>query len=418
MRCSKGFGVDTQALRSMSSRGPVRTLSRRCCSRSNARRVVTTCGSFLRVGSIIVGVPGPWGDQDEVLAAIGSADGPATFVAEGDRIIDVRSGRSLAFEVYPHDPRMEEAFAAASGGKLSKQELWSVAKHRTTVYLIGPDCSLAGARHVMATAAHLLDVGGVGVKVESAGVAHAPDCFRYHARSGATLSAYRMFVTLVGGEATEHHYSCGMHNLGLPDVSVVGSVPVDEAAGILTTFNQWNLLERPRLKAGAWFSCAEGEPAFTASHHPFGYEEDDPLNNPLGRWHLSPTDRPGPGRYATSMSEPMFMALSRNSPEVVEATRRARATVGYLREQFASPYEYGRYLVKVRFPDGGRVGVALGAARGDRRADLPRNSVRGAARARPALRQRDDRASAQRFGGLGDHQERYAGRRLLDAHPA
>jgi len=304
------------------------------------------------VGDIIVGVPGPWVDQDEVRSAIRSVNGPATFVAEDDRIIDARSGVSLAFEVYPRDPRMEEAFAAAGGGKLSKQEQRSIAKHRTTVYLIGENCSLAGARQVMVTAAHLLDVGGVGVKVESAGVAHAPDRFRYHARSGATLSAYRMFVTLVGGGATEHHYSCGMHNLGLPDVSVVGSVPVDEAAGILTTFNHWNLLEHPRLKEETWFSCGEGEPAFTASHRPFAYEEDDPLNNPLGRWHLSPTDHAGPGRYAPSSNEPMFMALSRDAPEVIEATRRARATVGYLREQFASPYEYGRYLVKVRFRDG------------------------------------------------------------------
>jgi len=302
------------------------------------------------VGPIIVGVPGPWADQDEVLAAIGSVDGPAPFVAEDAQIIDARSGASLAFEVYPHDPRMEEAFAIASGGKLSKKELRSIAKHRATVYLLGRDCSVAGAHQVMTAAAHLLDVGGVGVKVESAGVAHAPDRFRYHARSGATLSAYRMFVTLVGGASTDHHYSCGMHNLGLPDVSVVGSVPVDEAAGILTTFNHWNLLEHPRLKEGAWFSCAEGEPAFTASHHPFGYEEDDPLNNPLGRWHLSPTDHPGPGRYAPSMNEPRFMALPRDS--LIEAARRARATVGYLREQFASPYEYGRYMVKVRFRDG------------------------------------------------------------------
>src|SRR6478609_4231355 len=152
MHCSKGCGLGTQAPCSMSSRGPVRTHSRRCCSRSNARRVVTTYGSLSSVGDIIVGVPGPWVDQDELLAAIGRVNGPAPFVAEDDRIIDARSGVSLAFEVYPHDPRMEEAFAAASGGKLSKQELRSIAKHRTTVYLIGENCSLAGARQVMVTA--------------------------------------------------------------------------------------------------------------------------------------------------------------------------------------------------------------------------------------------------------------------------
>jgi uncharacterized protein YegJ (DUF2314 family) len=142
-----------------------------------------------------------------------------------------------------------------------------------------------------------------------------------------------------------------MHNLGLPDASVVGSVSVDDAGELLTTFNHWNLLERPPLRDGTWFSCGTGEPAFSARHHAFGYDEGDPLNNPFGRWHLSPTDEPHPAALAPA-GQPMFMALRSDSPELIEATRRARASVDFLREHFHAAHEYGQHLVKVRLDDG------------------------------------------------------------------
>jgi uncharacterized protein YegJ (DUF2314 family) len=217
---------------------------------------------------------------------------------------------------------------------------------------VAHECSLERARGMMAASVHLLDAGGVGVKVESAGAAHAPDRWRYHARSGATLSLYRCFVTLVGGTSADFHYSCGMHNFGLPDVSVDGSVPVEVAADILTTFNHWNLIERPALREGTWFSAGAGEAAFAATHHAYGYDADDPLNNPFGRWHLTPTDEPPPEEYALSSKEPLFMALAGDSPELIEATQRARATLGYFRDHFRSPHEYGRYMLKVRLTDG------------------------------------------------------------------
>jgi len=302
---------------------------------------------------IIVGVPGPWADRSEVIGAIASVGPAPRFVAAGNVLMDVRAGNSVELETHPHDARMREAFEIAGGGAISDLELRRIAKHRTTAYLIGRDCSLAGARQMMAAAVHLLDAGGLAVKVESAGVAHPADRWRYHAATGATLSAVRAFVTLVGGEPADHHYSCGMHNLGLPDASVVGSVSVDDAAEILTAFNHWNLLERPTLRDGTWFSAGAGEAAFTARRHPFGYDEEDPLNNPLGRWHLSPTDQPHPdGFAATPSGQPMFMALRSDSPEIIEATRRARASVAYFREHFHSAHEYGRHLVKVRLEDG------------------------------------------------------------------
>jgi uncharacterized protein YegJ (DUF2314 family) len=309
-------------------------------------------------GRIIVGVPGPWADHGAVVKAIANASPTPAFLAAGTILLDTRTNVSLELDVCAHDSRMREAFAVAGGGALSDLELRRIGQHRTVVYIIGGDCSLAGARQMIAAATYLLDAGGFAVKVESAGLAHPADRWRHHARAGTTLSAYRAFVTLVGGDATDHHYSCGMQNFGLPDASVVGSVPVGDAANILTTFNHWNLIERPSLKDGAWFSCGAGEATFTARLQDFGYDAESTLNNPFGRWHLSPTDEPPPAAFApqsqsqSQAKEPLFMALRTDSPELVEATRRARATTDYFLAHFASPHEYGRYMVKLRLTDG------------------------------------------------------------------
>jgi uncharacterized protein YegJ (DUF2314 family) len=300
---------------------------------------------------IVVGVPGPWADHGEVIKAVATVNTPPRFLAMGTLLMQLESKASFELEVYPRDPALGKTFAIASGGRLSEAELAPIAEHRSTVYLIGGEGSLAEARRMMAAATHLLDAGGAGVKIESAGLAHSAEAWRHCAGSGSALSLYRAYVTLVGGTAADHHYSCGMHNLGLPDVSVVGSLPLDEAADILTSFNHWNLIEHPALQDGAWFACAAGEPAFTASHRDFGYEADDPLNNPLGRWHLEPTEQPPPEPFAAT-GGPLFMAIKEGDPEIVEAVARARASIPFLLTHFRSRYEYGRYLVKLRLTDG------------------------------------------------------------------
>jgi uncharacterized protein YegJ (DUF2314 family) len=290
------------------------------------------------MSAIVVGVPGPWADQSDVIKAIAMARTPPTYLAAGSVLLELESKAGFELEVYPRDPALGKAFAIASGGRLSEAELRPIAEHRSTAYLIGGEGSREQARRIMAAATHLLDAGGAGVKIESAGLAHSAEAWRYYAGSCSTLSLY-------------HHYSCGMHNLGLPDVSVVGSLPLDEAAEILSTFNHWNLIERPPLQDGSWFACAAGEPAFTASHRDFGYEADDPLNNPFGRWHLEPTDQPPPEPFAAA-GGPLFMAIKEGDPEIVAAVARARASIPFLLAHFRSRYEYGRYLVKLHLTDG------------------------------------------------------------------
>lgn len=127
----------------------------------------------------------------------------------------------------------------AAGGRFSAAELRAIERHRTVAYLVSDEPSPAGARWVMRAAEFLLDLGGLGVKVETAGVAHPADRWRYLTRSPSSLSVYEAMVALVGGGSSgeSYCYSCGMQAFGLPDCSISAAVPPDPAARVLTTFN-------------------------------------------------------------------------------------------------------------------------------------------------------------------------------------
>jgi len=303
------------------------------------------------MGRIIVGVPGRWRSREAIVQAINGATS-SRFHADGTTLLDAVTQATFELDVYDRDPNLAEAFAIAGSRTLSKTQLKAIAGHTFTVYLIGEDASVAGARAMLFAANHLLDAGGLAVKIETTGLAHPAEHWHHFAASGSSVSLCRAFVTLVGSEAEGMYYSCGMHNFGLPDASVVGIAP-EEAADVLTTFNQWNLIERPKLKDGDWFATGAQEQGFRFSLRPYGYDPEELLNNPFGRWHLEPSDEPCPVSPVSDTSgEPLFMAFKDDDPEVAAAVAQARATLDYFAAHFDHPLEYGTHLFKAKLVDG------------------------------------------------------------------
>src|SRR5207237_6347714 len=132
--------------------------------------------------------------------------------------------------------------------------------HRHIVYVIGEGESPDSARLMLRIGRGLLDAGGVGVKVESSGVAHGALAWRALADDASDVALYRAFVTLI--ESDQGVYSCGMHAMGMRDAFVVGRE--DQAgAPVAEGFLLYTLLDRPRLSDGETFSLGVNEPAFS-----------------------------------------------------------------------------------------------------------------------------------------------------------
>ena len=75
---------------------------------------------------------------------------------------------------------------------------------------------------MMRVGSSVLGAGGIGVLVESSGVAHNKEDWMKLAGDREAGGRYWAYVTLVGGKAADgrppQFYSCGMHALGFPDV--------------------------------------------------------------------------------------------------------------------------------------------------------------------------------------------------------
>ena len=314
------------------------------------------------MNQLVIGIPGPWQDRSDLISAViraNSALKTPRFLAMGGLIMDMTTKMSFGFEIYEHDSGLPQAFEYAGQGRFTVGELHAISEHKHTVYLLCGEPfespareSLDAARSLLELGVHMLDAGGFAVKVESSGIAHSAERWRYYAEQGTALSLYDAFVTMVGG--SEFYYTCGMHTFGLPDVSLTTDVPIDEAPYIMNGFNQYQLLESPQLLDGTWFAASHSEPPLTMSHCVFGYDEDDLLNNTFGRWHLEKSNETPPmktTKFQTG-SEPLFMALRHDDPELLASVEQARASLHWFVSHFRSPYKYGHYLVKTHISDG------------------------------------------------------------------
>jgi hypothetical protein len=206
--------------------------------------------------------------------------------AAGAFLVDGLTGAHAEIDFQGPDERMRAAFAAV-GGDLPDEELDAIEAHRSVLYLLGDGGSLDKIRALVGIAVRLLPQGGLGIKVETAGVAAPLDRWMSLSQALNPFDLIRCF-TIVG--TTERGaYSCGMHNLGLEDASIEG-VPPAEGARVLQKFNLYRLVESPTLRAGQTFALEKGAPAFVLDHRPCTeWPGDDLFFNPFGMWHLAPS---------------------------------------------------------------------------------------------------------------------------------
>lgn len=242
----------------------------------------------------VVGVPVMFESREEVTRAIafaGSLPGRPAFLFAGAAIVEVGgSDGALTLDIYDRDERLRTAFAAASPySTLTEDDLDEVDRHQLCLYLVDEQGgSIESARRVVRFARELLDAGGSAVKVESAGKAHSrADWVRISDRLDveSLVDAFVVLAGQSGGDA----YSCGMHNLGLPDVDVLDAGDMSETGHLLSSSCRYLAIESPDLHSGETFSVARNEPVYRLQHGSCDrFAPDDLFHNPFGAWHLVP----------------------------------------------------------------------------------------------------------------------------------
>jgi len=234
---------------------------------------------------LVLCIPGPWTSREELLKSMSASD--AGFVYAGHLLLEMETGFTCELVFEGADPAVTTAFKAVGPHWADSDAMAAVAGHASVVYLMGKGGARDNAESMMRAGAALIDAGGLGVKVDSTGIAHGPAYWTDLCDQLPVQTAHRALVVYITGRDV---YSCGMHNFGLPEAIVT---PLDgdlqAAADLLRTFTHYLFAQAPLFEDGHTFSVSEGAPVYRVRAVPgLDYGENSLFNNPYGAWELEP----------------------------------------------------------------------------------------------------------------------------------
>lgn len=231
-----------------------------------------------------------------VLCFLGAAGGFQELLQSTQSAIEVLAADfeiDMAFSQDASDARMSESFAASwdqvHEDAWHQRDVEAVMSHGCVVYVVGPLMEAAEAPAVSLTALRLvermLEAGATAAKGESAGVAHGVARWRQLARDAksaepsAAARACRLAFTKRPLTCDDYLSSVGFHLVGLPEVLVPSSSPLDElvlSAVIDSVADEMasDGIEKVVIRYGAELKAINQ------------YEEEDFKYNPFGGVHL------------------------------------------------------------------------------------------------------------------------------------
>jgi len=234
---------------------------------------------------IVLCVPGPWVDRSDLVERI--VKDSEGYIFAGMILMHMETNQSFELEFEDSDERMLSAFEAAGSHWNNSPEMDLISSHKSVCYLISKGGSIESAHSIMNAANALLKAGGLGVKVESTGLAHSAKDWGEQCEYSYLFKSHSSYVVYVTSDET---YSCGMHNFGLPD-AIINSADSDNASELLRAFTKYILSESPDINDGQTFSVDSESLAYKITKHPtIDYGENTLFNNPFGMWKLYPLE--------------------------------------------------------------------------------------------------------------------------------
>ncbi|BAV06386.1 hypothetical protein FLA_2402 [Filimonas lacunae] len=208
----------------------------------------------------------------------------------GNMLIHIKSLRHYSLEMHDVDKDIVSGFTEA-GKTTGMTETFtaSLEKANSIIYISGPTGNLEEAEYIAFAATALLQSGGIGVKIETAGKAFEKDNWLELTNKFKPANLYNMFVVASVTDDQAAVYSRGMQNLGLKDTIIVGEDP-QQAITTISVFSNYQITDKSIIQHKQVFSTQDNATKFNITiekKHPCkGHQL---LENPLGAWKLSKT---------------------------------------------------------------------------------------------------------------------------------
>lgn len=231
---------------------------------------------------IVVCIPTEFNSRLELAAALESQYS-TEYVFIGRMFQSTTTKDSCEIQIGDRNTELVEAFELVEENTATT--LQQIARHQQVIYLISNDTGSEACRQIARLAGVLLNVGGIAVKVETAGMAREKAWWLERCNSDDVFDLYSSFVALIEGD---NYYSCGMHNFGKADVAIATTENLGLAIYVMNVFNYYRLTESPILQDGHTFRPDIESPAYRLQWTEDRESNTDSLlHNIHGRWFLS-----------------------------------------------------------------------------------------------------------------------------------
>jgi hypothetical protein len=260
----------------------------------------------IRKPKTVLGIPGKWDSRDALVAAVNTVNQGA-FELQNGILRNLNTGDTYEVVIQDRNNGLRESFATAAVfdeyRRVDDEFLDIIDEHTHITYVIGETGSFATAGAIAAAALAILNAGGVGIKVESSGIAFTRgewenSVSRLHPEGQYAeddIDLMTMFVYPAVTDGKQSSWSRGMHNLGMKDVLIQG-LEFEGGAELAVEFNTFQVLDKPEFPDEGFIFELELENSEESAFDMFAIYDDQPhagdelFENPYGLWRLCPTD--------------------------------------------------------------------------------------------------------------------------------
>ena len=230
---------------------------------------------------IVVSIPIDLYSRQEIASTLVNKYG-SDYLLMGRAFKATKTNQSCAIDISDRS----HVWEIGSSAQISPSLLEQINSHQRVIRLSSDNTGYDSCLKIAKFTQVFLEIGGIGVTVESAGISHEKSKWLANYNSEDVFDIYSLFVALVEGD--DNYHSCGMHNFGKADVSMDITEEVDLGIYVMNVFNYYRLTESPILQDGHTFQPDIESPTYQIKWTEYDqYQADSLLYNPYGKWHLS-----------------------------------------------------------------------------------------------------------------------------------
>ncbi|MDP3510365.1 MAG: hypothetical protein Q8T09_20515 [Candidatus Melainabacteria bacterium] len=243
---------------------------------------------------LLVIIPLKYQSTEEILDLLTKVD--SLNSSNGITLINKESQAVIYdIDIKERDSDLSETLLSCGVGRLSSTHTEAIKNHTHLLYISGPNAEVESeaedqielASDMLKTVSVLLnELNGECVYIATAGLTHTAEAWAELSEEQGLAAYIEAYVQRIGGEG--QIFSCGMHGLGLPDVSLELDLNDEDGATLLAEFLEYCLVNElpPSDKPFEYKSTIRNQ-TYEATCYQSGYEEDSWFFNQNGMWALT-----------------------------------------------------------------------------------------------------------------------------------